>query len=97
MTFGTTLVDLYKHHVQEQNNNNYNNINKQLRFKLLAYSGYVNRHLESLSFAMLLEVVSFTPWPIYPQENNSLFLLNKRPGGHSASLNSLEKGKVCCF
>jgi hypothetical protein len=52
------VLDLYKLHIQEHNNNNnnnnngdknnynnYNNSKKLLRFKLLAYSGYMNSKL----------------------------------------------------
>ena len=58
------VVDLYKLHIEEYNNNNnnndknnynnYNNSKKLLRFKLLAYSGFRNRNLASLSPAVLL-------------------------------------------
>jgi hypothetical protein len=60
------VLDMYKLHIQEHNNNNddddddknnynsYNNSKKLLRLQLLAYSGFVNRNLASLSSAMLL-------------------------------------------
>lgn len=42
-------------------------------------------------------VVSFTPWPLYPQIKRSLQPLNRTPVGCLATLDTLENRNISCF